>query len=94
MPIVVRIDVELAKHKLSVGEFAERVGLTPANVAVLKKPMKQIDGIKIVLFELPIRFAQIGEVFGVAYLHPKVKCLHLKCQRYNVDATTIGRLAT
>ena len=36
MPIVVRIDVELAKHKLSVGEFAERVGLTPANVAVLK----------------------------------------------------------
>ena len=36
MPIVVRIDVELAKRKLSVGEFAERVGLTPANVAVLK----------------------------------------------------------
>ena len=36
MPIVVRIDVELAKRKLSVGAFAERVGLTPANVAVLK----------------------------------------------------------
>jgi putative transcriptional regulator len=36
MPIVVRIDVELAKRKMSVGEFAERVGLTPANVAVLK----------------------------------------------------------
>lgn len=36
MPIVVRIDVELARRKLSVGEFAERVGLTPANVAVLK----------------------------------------------------------
>jgi putative transcriptional regulator len=36
MAIVVRIDVELAKRKLSVGEFAERVGLTPANVAVLK----------------------------------------------------------
>ena len=31
-----RIDVELAKRKMSVGEFAERVGLTPANVAVLK----------------------------------------------------------
>ncbi|MGH3902224.1 MAG: helix-turn-helix domain-containing protein, partial [Pseudonocardiaceae bacterium] len=26
----------LAKRKMSVGEFAERVGLTPANVAVLK----------------------------------------------------------
>lgn len=36
MPIVVRIDVELARRKLSVGEFSERVGLTPANVAVLK----------------------------------------------------------
>ena len=36
MAIVVRIDVELAKRKMSVGEFAERVGLTPANVAVLK----------------------------------------------------------
>lgn len=36
MPIVVRIDVELAKQKMSVGEFAERVGITPANVAVLK----------------------------------------------------------
>ncbi|NMA76194.1 MAG: helix-turn-helix transcriptional regulator [Actinomycetales bacterium] len=36
MPIIVRIDVELARRKLSVGEFAERVGISPANVAVLK----------------------------------------------------------
>lgn len=36
MAIVVRIDVQLAKRKLAVGEFAELVGLTPANVAVLK----------------------------------------------------------
>jgi putative transcriptional regulator len=36
MAIVVRIDVELAKRKMSVGEFSGRVGLTPANVAVLK----------------------------------------------------------
>ncbi len=36
MPIIVRIDVELAKRKMSVGEFSERVGLTTANVAVLK----------------------------------------------------------
>jgi len=36
MSIIVRIDVELAKRKMSVGEFAERVGLTPANIAVLK----------------------------------------------------------
>ncbi|GAA4478400.1 helix-turn-helix transcriptional regulator [Enteractinococcus fodinae] len=36
MAIVVRIDVELAKRKMSVGEFAERVGISPANVSVLK----------------------------------------------------------
>ena len=36
MAIVVRIDVQLAKRKMSVGDFAEQVGLTPANVAVLK----------------------------------------------------------
>ncbi len=36
MAITIRIDVELAKRKMSVGEFAERVGITPANIAVLK----------------------------------------------------------
>lgn len=36
MAIVMRIDVQLARRKMSVGEFAERVGITPANVAVLK----------------------------------------------------------
>lgn len=36
MPIVVRIDVELAKRKMSVGDFAEQVGISPANIAVLK----------------------------------------------------------
>jgi len=36
MSIVVRIDVELAKRKMSVGDFADQVGLTPANIAVLK----------------------------------------------------------
>ncbi|MBM9432628.1 helix-turn-helix domain-containing protein [Flaviflexus equikiangi] len=36
MPIIIRLDVELAKRKMSVGEFAERVGISPANVAVLK----------------------------------------------------------
>ena len=36
MAIVVNLDVELAKKKMSVGEFAQRIGLSPANVAVLK----------------------------------------------------------
>ncbi|WP_062515917.1 helix-turn-helix domain-containing protein [Demequina gelatinilytica] len=36
MPIVVDIDVMLARRKMPVGEFAAAVGLTSANVAVLK----------------------------------------------------------
>ena len=36
MAIVVDIDVMLARRKMSVAEFAEAVGITPANVAVLK----------------------------------------------------------
>ena len=36
MPIVVDVDVMLARRKMAVGALAERVGITPANVAVLK----------------------------------------------------------
>ncbi len=36
MPIVVNIDLMLARRKMSVAEFAAAVGLSPANVAVLK----------------------------------------------------------
>lgn len=36
MPILIDIDVMLAKRKMPVGALAERVGITPANLAVLK----------------------------------------------------------
>lgn len=36
MPIVVDIDVVLAQRKMSAGELAAAVGITPANLAVLK----------------------------------------------------------
>ncbi|WP_371573816.1 helix-turn-helix domain-containing protein [Streptomyces sp. NBC_01314] len=36
MPIAVDIDVTPARRKMPVGELAERVGITPANPAVLK----------------------------------------------------------
>ncbi len=36
MPIVVDLDVMMARRKIAVGTLAERVGITPANVAVLK----------------------------------------------------------
>ena len=36
MPVIVNIDVLLAQRKMSVGDFADAVGITTANVAVLK----------------------------------------------------------
>lgn len=36
MPIYVDIDVMQARRKISVGDLAEAVGITPANLAVLK----------------------------------------------------------
>ncbi len=36
MPIAITIDVMLAKRKMSVTELAEKVGITMANVSILK----------------------------------------------------------
>ncbi len=36
MPIIINIDVMLAKRKMSVTELADRVGITMANISVLK----------------------------------------------------------
>ena len=36
MPIIVNLDVIMAKRKISSGELSERVGITPANLSILK----------------------------------------------------------
>ncbi len=36
MKIIVNLDVMLAKRKMSSGELAERIGLTQANLSILK----------------------------------------------------------
>lgn len=36
MAIIVNVDVMMARCKMSSGELAERVGITPANLSVLK----------------------------------------------------------
>lgn len=36
MSIIVNLDVEMAKRKISLGELAERIDLTPANLSILK----------------------------------------------------------
>ena len=36
MPIIVNLDVMMAKRKMSSGELAQRIGITPANLSILK----------------------------------------------------------
>ncbi len=36
MSVIVDLDVMLARRKMSVGDFATAIGISPANVAVLK----------------------------------------------------------
>lgn len=36
MPIIINLDVELAKKKMSVNDFAAAIDITPVNVSVLK----------------------------------------------------------
>ena len=36
MEILINLDVMMAKRKISSGELAERIGITPANLSILK----------------------------------------------------------
>ena len=36
MAVVVNLDVMLARRKMSSGELAEKIGITPANLSILK----------------------------------------------------------
>ena len=36
MPIIVNLDVMLARRKMSSGELAEKIGITQANLSILK----------------------------------------------------------
>ena len=43
MAIIINIDVMLAKRKMSVTEIADKVGITLANISVLKKRQSKGD---------------------------------------------------
>lgn len=36
MPIIVNLDVMMAKRKISAGDLSDQVGITPANLSILK----------------------------------------------------------
>ena len=59
MAIVVDIDVLLAQRRMSVAEFAEAVGISPANVAVLKNGRAKA-----------VRFSTLDAVCGVLDCQP------------------------
>jgi putative transcriptional regulator len=82
MAIVVRIDVELAKRKMSVGEFAERVGLTPANVAVLKNGRAKA-----------VRFSTLEAMCRVLHCQPGDLLEWVEDEPDSPPATQVGRPA-
>lgn len=36
MAIIVNLDVMMAKRKIALGDLADRIGITPANLSILK----------------------------------------------------------
>ena len=36
MPVVVNLDIMMARRKITLSELAERIGITPANLSILK----------------------------------------------------------
>lgn len=36
MPIIINLDVMMAKRKISSNDLADRIGITPANLSILK----------------------------------------------------------
>ena len=41
MPIIVNLDVMMAKRKVGAGELAKAIGITPANLSIFKKRQSQ-----------------------------------------------------
>jgi putative transcriptional regulator len=59
MPIVVNLDVMLAKRKMSLTEISERVGITLANMSILKSGKAKA-----------IRFSTLEEICKVLECQP------------------------
>ena len=59
MAIVVNLDVLLAKRKMAAGDLAERIGITPANLSILKNQKAKA-----------IRFSTLNEICRVLDCQP------------------------
>lgn len=70
MPIVVNLDVMLAKRKMSLTELSERVGITMSNLSILKKGKAKA-----------IRFSTLEAICGVLECQPG-EILEYRSDRY------------
>ena len=59
MAIVVNLDIMLAKRKMAAGELAEKIGITPANLSILKNQKAKA-----------IRFSTLNEICRVLDCQP------------------------
>ena len=59
MAIVVNLDVLLAKRKMAAGDLAEKIGITPANLSILKNQKAKA-----------IRFSTLNEICRVLDCQP------------------------
>lgn len=57
--IVVNLDVMMAKRKISAGDLAEKIGITPANLSILKNNKAKA-----------IRFSTLEEICKVLNCQP------------------------
>ena len=59
MAIIVNLDVIMAKRKVSSGELSEKIGITPANLSILKTGKAKA-----------IRFSTLNEICRVLKCQP------------------------
>ena len=57
--IIVNLDVMMAKRKMSAGELAEKIGITPANLSILKNNKAKA-----------IRFSTLEEICRILNCQP------------------------
>lgn len=72
MPIVVNLDVVMAKRKISAGDLAKAIDITPANLSVLKtERQKQFV---LLLWKLFVRLWSVSrEIFWSMFLRKNSK---------------------
>jgi len=74
MPIVTNLDVMLAKRKMSLTELSERIGITMANLSILKKGKAKA-----------IRFSTLHWRLFAKYwnVNPEIFCLMNRIMAHN-----------